>query len=56
MHFNYMIYKMMASSLHVSPDVLNASYSGSVEDSIILLSSDNKGSDINDIEKSSSIL
>ena len=42
----------MASSAHVSPD----SYSRNVEDSIILLSSDSKSSDINDIEKLSSIL
>ena len=43
----------MASPVHVSSDILNASSSGSVEDSIILLSSDNEDSDINDTETSS---
>ena len=50
-----MIYKM-ALSVYVSLDILNVSCSVTVKDSIILLSSDNESSDINNIEKSSSIL
>ena len=46
----------MTSSVHISPYIFNASCSGSVEDSVILLHSDNESSDINDIKKSSSIL
>ena len=54
-HFNHVIYKM-ASSVYISLDIFNVSCSITVKDSIILLSSDNESSDINDIEKSSSIL
>ena len=42
--------------MHISPDLLNASCNGRVKDSIILLSSDNESSDINDIDESSSNL
>ena len=46
----------MASSAHASPDAFNASYSGSINDSLKLLSSNSECGDINDIGKSSSIL
>ena len=46
----------MASSVYISLDIFNISCSRTVKDSIILLSSDNESSYINDIEKSSYIL
>ena len=54
-HFYHMIYKMV-SSVHASPDVFNTSCGRSIEQNVILLSSDNESSNINDIKKSSSIL
>ena len=50
MLFNHVIYKM-ASSVHVSRDIFNTSCSDSIKNNMILLSSDNESSDINDIKK-----